>query len=84
MFTSLVPPCWLARAKKRSLLLTSSLLLLVLYSFAGSAQTPGKTPTASISGRGDGYAGNAFAVNRDATGNRCSWSFAGRLCAAGK
>ena len=44
MFTTLVPPCWLARA-------TSILCLLVLYSFAGSAQTPGKAPTASISGR---------------------------------
>jgi len=51
MFTSLVPPCWLARAKKRSLLLTSTLLLLVLYSLGGSAQTPSKAPTASISGR---------------------------------
>ena len=47
MFTTLVPPC--SRAKKRSLLLTST--LLVLYSFSGSAQTPSKAPTASISGR---------------------------------
>lgn len=61
MFTTLLPPCSLARAKKRSLLLTSTLLLLVLCSFGGSAQTPGKTPTASISGRvtidGKGVAG---------------------------
>ncbi|HSE15494.1 MAG TPA: carboxypeptidase-like regulatory domain-containing protein [Pyrinomonadaceae bacterium] len=48
MFTTLVPP---ARAQKRSLLLTSTLLLLVLYSSGGSAQTPGKASTASISGR---------------------------------
>jgi protocatechuate 3,4-dioxygenase beta subunit len=61
MLTTLVPPCWLARAKERSLLLTSTLLLLVLYSFGGSAQTPSKPPTASISGRvtieGKGAAG---------------------------
>ena len=61
MFTNRVPPCWLARAKKRSLLLTSTLLLLVLYSFGGSAQTPSKASTASISGRvtidGKGIAG---------------------------
>ncbi|HJT30286.1 MAG TPA: carboxypeptidase regulatory-like domain-containing protein [Pyrinomonadaceae bacterium] len=58
MFTTLVPPYWLARAKKRSLLI---LCLLVLYSFSGSAQTPGKAPTASISGRvtidGEGVGG---------------------------
>ncbi|HEU4835157.1 MAG TPA: carboxypeptidase regulatory-like domain-containing protein [Pyrinomonadaceae bacterium] len=61
MVTTLIPPCWLARAKKRSLLLTSTLLLLVLYSFGGNAQTPSKPPTASISGRvtidGKGVAG---------------------------
>ena len=51
MFTTLVPPCWLARPKRRSLLLTSTLLLVVVYSFVGSAQTPTKAPTASISGR---------------------------------
>ena len=66
MFTTLVPPCWLARAKKRSLLLTSTLLLLVLYSFGGSAQTPSKAPTASISGRvtidGKGVAGITVAA----------------------
>ena len=66
MFTSLVPPCWLARAKKRSLLLTSTLLLLVLYSLGGSAQTPSKAPTASISGRvtigGKGVAGITVAA----------------------
>jgi len=58
MFTTLVPPCWLARAKKRSLLI---LCLLVVYSFGGSAQTPSKAPTASISGRvmidGEGVGG---------------------------
>src|SRR5689334_10826457 len=66
MFTTLAPPCWLARAKKRSLLLTSSLVLLVLYSFGGSAQTPTKDQTASISGRvtidGKGVAGITVAV----------------------
>ncbi|HEY3582028.1 MAG TPA: carboxypeptidase regulatory-like domain-containing protein [Pyrinomonadaceae bacterium] len=41
----------LARTQKRSLLFTATLLWLVLYSFGGSAQTPGKAPTASISGR---------------------------------
>ena len=51
MFTTLESPCWLAGAKKRLLLLTSTLLLLVLYSSGGSAQTPNKAPTASISGR---------------------------------
>ena len=51
MFTTPLPPSSLARAKKRTLLLTSILLLLVLYSFGGSAQTPSKAPTASISGR---------------------------------
>jgi protocatechuate 3,4-dioxygenase beta subunit len=60
MFTTHAPPSWLARAKKRSLLLTSAVVLLVLYSFGGSAQTPGKAP-ASISGRvtidGKGVAG---------------------------
>jgi protocatechuate 3,4-dioxygenase beta subunit len=39
----------------------STLLVLVVYSFGGSAQTPGKSPTASISGRvtidGKGVAG---------------------------
>ena len=49
MFTNPLPPSWLARAKRRSLLLTST--LLVLFSFSGSAQTPSKAPTASISGR---------------------------------
>ena len=60
MFTTLTPSCWLARAKKRSLFSTSTLLLLVL-SFGGSAQTPSKVSTASISGRvtidGKGVAG---------------------------
>lgn len=51
MFTSLLPPCLSARAKKRSLLLSSTLLLLVLCSFGRSAQTPSKAPTASIAGR---------------------------------
>lgn len=51
MFTTIEPPCCLARAKKRSLLLTSTLLVLVLSPLGGSAQTPGKAPTASISGR---------------------------------
>lgn len=50
MFTTLAPQSWPARAKKRSLLVTLSVLLLVLYSFGASAQ-PGKPPTASISGR---------------------------------
>ena len=40
-----------ARAQKHFLLLTPTLLWLVLYSFGASAQTPGKAPTASISGR---------------------------------
>jgi protocatechuate 3,4-dioxygenase beta subunit len=66
MFTTLVPQCLLARAKKRSLLLTSSLLLLVFYSSGASAQTPGKAPTASISGRvtidGKGVAGITVAA----------------------
>ena len=66
MFTTLVPPCWLAAARKRSLLLTSTLVLLVLYSFGGSAQTPSKAPTASISGRvtigGKGAAGVTVAA----------------------
>lgn len=66
MFTSLVPPCWLARAKRRSLLLTSTLLLLVFYSSGGSAQTPGKAPSANISGRvtidGKGAAGVTVAA----------------------
>ena len=61
MFTSLVLPCWLARAKKRSLLLTSTVVLLILYSCDSSAQTPSQAPTASISGRvtigGKGFAG---------------------------
>src|SRR5690349_14077375 len=51
MLTTVIPPYWLVRARKRSLLLASSVLLLVLYSFASSAQTPAKGPTASISGR---------------------------------
>lgn len=51
MFTTPAPPWWLPRAKKRSLLLTATLVLLVLNSFGGSAQTPNKPPTASISGR---------------------------------
>jgi protocatechuate 3,4-dioxygenase beta subunit len=66
MFTTLAPPSRLARAKKRSFLLTSTLALLVLYSFGGSAQTPGKDPTASISGRvtidGKGVAGITVAA----------------------
>jgi protocatechuate 3,4-dioxygenase beta subunit len=66
MFTSLVPPCWLARAKKCSLLLASSLLFVGLCSFVGSAQTPSKPPTASISGRvtiaGEGVAGITVAA----------------------
>ena len=61
MFTTLVSRYGLARARKRSLLLTSTLLLLVLYSVGGSAQTPSKNPTASISGRvtiaGNGVSG---------------------------
>jgi len=63
MFITLVPPFWLARTKKRSLLI---LCLLVLYSFSGSAQTPSKAPTASISGRvtidGEGVAGITVAA----------------------
>ncbi len=51
MFTSLAPPCWSARAKKRSFLLTSTLAVFVLCSFGGRAQTTSKDPTASISGR---------------------------------
>lgn len=51
MFTTHAPPCSLARAKKRSLLLTSTLVLIVLYSFDASAQTPREGPSASISGR---------------------------------
>ena len=66
MFTTLAPPCWLARAKKRSLLLTATLLLFAPYSFSGSAQTPSKAPTASISGRvtidGKGVAGITVAA----------------------
>ena len=66
MVTTLVPPCWSARAMKRSHLLTSTLLLLVLYSLDGSAQTPSKAPTASISGRvtidGKGVAGITVAA----------------------
>ena len=67
MFTTLVPPFWLARAKKRSLLLTSILLLLILCSSGGNAQTPGKAQTASISGRvtidGKGVAGVTVAAS---------------------
>jgi protocatechuate 3,4-dioxygenase beta subunit len=63
MFTTLFPPCWLARAKKRSLLLTS---ILLICSFGGSAQTPTKAPTATISGRitidGKGVAGITVAA----------------------
>lgn len=48
------------------LLRTSTLLLLVLYSFGVSAQTPDKAPTASISGRvtinGKGAAGITLAA----------------------
>lgn len=66
MFTTLTPPCWLAHAKKLSLLLSSTLLLLVLCSFDGSAQTPSTAPTASISGRvtidGKGAAGITVAA----------------------
>jgi uncharacterized GH25 family protein len=66
MFATHTPRGWLARAKKRSLLLTPTLLLFVLYSFGGSAQTPGKAPTASISGRvtidGKGVAGITVAA----------------------
>lgn len=63
MFTTPLPPGWLARAKKRLLLI---LCLLFLYSFGGSAQTPSKAPTASISGRvtieGKGVAGVTVAA----------------------
>jgi Carboxypeptidase regulatory-like domain len=56
MFTTLARPCRLAPA----------LLLLLLYSFGGSAQTPGKASTASISGRvtidGKGVAGITVAA----------------------
>jgi len=66
MSITLPPPCYFARAKKRSFLLTSTLALLVLYSSGGSAQTPGKNPTASISGRvtidGKGVAGITVAA----------------------
>lgn len=66
MFTTLASPYSLARAKQRSRLLPSTLLLLVLYSFGGSAQTPSKAPTASISGRvtidGKGVAGITVAA----------------------
>lgn len=66
MFTTLVPQSSLACAKKRSFLLISSLLLLVLYTVGASAQTPGKAPTASISGRvtidGKGAAGITVAA----------------------
>ena len=66
MFTTPIPPCWLVPARKRSLLLASTLLLLVLCSSGGSAQTPGKGPTASISGRvtidGKGVAGITVAA----------------------
>src|SRR5688572_29963952 len=51
MLTTLPPPCWPARAKKWSLLLSSTLVFVVMYSFTGSAQTPSKAPSASISGR---------------------------------
>ena len=66
MSIALAPPCRLQRAQKRSLLFTSTVLLLVLYSFGSSAQTPGKAPTASISGRvtidGKGVAGITIAA----------------------
>lgn len=42
---------WLASAKRNLLHCSCATLLLVLYSLAGSAQTPAKDPTASISGR---------------------------------
>jgi protocatechuate 3,4-dioxygenase beta subunit len=51
MFTTLFPPCRLARPKRRTFLLTPTVVLLALYSLSGSAQTPSKAPTASISGR---------------------------------
>jgi uncharacterized GH25 family protein len=58
MFTTHVLPRWSARATKRSFLLALTLSLLVS---GGSAQTPNKAPTASISGRvtidGKGVAG---------------------------
>ena len=73
MFTTLVPPRCLAREKKRSLLLTSTLLLLVFYSVGGNAQTPSKAPSASISGRvtidGKGVAG----ITVTATASSSSW-----------
>lgn len=66
MFTTHVPACWLARAKKRSLLLTPILCLLFLYALSGSAQTSSKGSTASISGRvtidGEGVAGITVAA----------------------
>jgi hypothetical protein len=65
MFTTLAPPCSLTLAKKRSFLLTSTLALVVLYSFGGT-QTASKDPTASISGRvtidGKGVAGITVAA----------------------
>jgi protocatechuate 3,4-dioxygenase beta subunit len=65
MFTTLAPPCRLSRAKKRSFL-TSTLALLILYSFGASAQTPSKDSAASISGRvtidGKGVAGITVAA----------------------
>ncbi len=72
MFTTLLSPRWLARAKKRSLLLTSTLFLLFLYSLDGSAQMPNKAPTASISGRvtieGKGAAGITVTVTTSSSG----------------
>ena len=66
MLITLTPPCWLARAGKRSWLLTSTVLLLVLFSSGVGAQTPTKAPTASISGRvtidGKGAAGITVAA----------------------
>lgn len=46
-----VLPCWLARAKRHSLSSAAFLVLLITCSFGGSAQTPVKDSTASISGR---------------------------------
>ncbi len=73
MVTTHVSPCRLARARERSLLLTSTLFLLAFYSFGVNAQTPNKAPTASISGRvtidGKGVAG----ITITATTNTSSW-----------
>ena len=62
MLPSFASSSWLASAKQHWLCGTSILVLLALYSL-GSAQTPGKDTTASISGRvtinGKGLAGIA-------------------------